>query len=368
MHAELRRQPPKSRRCCRRGSRTCSSTAARASPSAWPPTSRRTTSARSSTPRSTCIDNPEATPDDLMQFVKGPDFPTGGSILGRAGIIDAYRTGRGSVKMRAKADDRRGARRGAMQIVVTELPYQTSCSAIAGRIQELVDGGDLDGIADVNDGSAGGKTNLVITLKRDANANVVLNNLFKLTQLQTSFASTWSRSSTACRARSTSRQALQGYIDHQVDVITRRTAVPPRQGQASRAHPRGPHQGAQRDRRDHRPHPRQRRRRRGQGRPDGRAVRVQRDPGHRHPRHAAAPAHPAVSRIDLETELDDVRATIVELEAILADPSSCAASSRTRCRAIKEEFATPRGLPDRPRRRRDDRSRTSSTTRSSSSS
>ena len=79
------------------------------------------------------------------------------------------------------------AKRGQMQIVVTELPYQTSCSAIAGRIQELVDGGDLDGIADVNDGSAGGKTNLVITLKRDANANVVLNNLYKLTQLQTSF-------------------------------------------------------------------------------------------------------------------------------------------------------------------------------------
>ena len=132
------------------------------------------------------LDHPEATPDDLMQFVKGPDFPTGGSILGRAGIIDAYRTGRGSIKMRATAAIEEG-KRGQMQIVVTELPYQTSCSAIAGRIQELVDAGDLDGIADVNDGSAGGKTSLVVTLKRDANANVVLNNLYKLTQLQTSF-------------------------------------------------------------------------------------------------------------------------------------------------------------------------------------
>ncbi len=133
------------------------------------------------------IDHPDATPDDLMQFVKGPDFPTGASILGRAGIIDAYRTGRGSVKMRATATIEEN-KKGATEIVVTELPYQTSCSSIAARIQELVDGGDLEGIADVNDASSGGKTELVITLKRDANANVVLNKLFKLTQLQTSFA------------------------------------------------------------------------------------------------------------------------------------------------------------------------------------
>ena len=118
------------------------------------------------------LDNPEATPDDLMEFVKGPDFPTGASILGKAGIIDAYRTGRGSVKMRATVEIEE-AKNGRMEIVVTELPYQTSCSAIASRIQELVDGGDLDGIADVNDASSGGKTNLIITLKRDANANVV---------------------------------------------------------------------------------------------------------------------------------------------------------------------------------------------------
>src|SRR3954447_17851740 len=126
------------------------------------------------------IDHPEATSDELMQFVQGPGFPTGGSILGRAGIMDASRTGRGSIKMRAKAAIEEG-KRGQMQIVVTELPYQTSCASIAGRIQELVDAGDLEGIADVNDGSAGGKTSLVITLRRDANANVVLNNLYKLT-------------------------------------------------------------------------------------------------------------------------------------------------------------------------------------------
>ena len=102
------------------------------------------------------IDNPEASIADLMKFVKGPDFPTGGLILGRSGINDAYKTGRGSIKMRAKVAIEEG-QRNQMRIVVTELPYQASCSAIAARIQELVDGGDLDGIADVNDNSSGGE-------------------------------------------------------------------------------------------------------------------------------------------------------------------------------------------------------------------
>jgi len=168
------------------------------------------------------IDHPEATADDLMEFVKGPDFPTGGMILGRAGIIDAYRTGRGSIKMRATAAIEEG-RRGQMQIVVTELPYQASCSAIAGRIQELVDGGDLDGIADVNDGSAAAKTNLIITLKRDANANVVLNNLYKLTQLQSSFPVNMVALVHGVPRTLNLVQALQGYVEHQIDVITRRT-------------------------------------------------------------------------------------------------------------------------------------------------
>ncbi len=168
------------------------------------------------------IDNPEATPDDLMAYVKGPDFPTGGSILGRAGLMDAYRTGRGSVKIRATASIEE-TKRGGYQIVVTELPYQTSASAIAGRIVELVDGGDLDGIADVNDASSGGKTNLIITLKRDANANVVLNNLYKLTQLQTSFGVNMVALVDGVPRTLNLVTALQGYIAHQVEVITRRT-------------------------------------------------------------------------------------------------------------------------------------------------
>lgn len=168
------------------------------------------------------IANPEATTDDLMKHVKGPDFPTGGVILGRSGIYDAFRTGRGSIKVRAKASIEEG-RRGQMQILVTELPYQTSCSAVAGRIQELVDSGNLDGIADVNDNSSGGKTELIITLKRDANANVVLNNLYKLTQLQTSFPVNMVALVDGVPRTINLKQALEGYISHQIEVITRRS-------------------------------------------------------------------------------------------------------------------------------------------------
>jgi DNA gyrase subunit A len=168
------------------------------------------------------IDNPKATPDDLMKFVSGPDFPTGGYILGRSGIQDAYRTGRGSIKTRAKVSIEEG-RGGRMEIQVTELPYQTSCSSIASRIQELVDGGDLDGIADVNDASSGGTTNLIITLKRDANANVVLNNLFKLTSLQTSFPVNMVALVDGVPRTLNLADAINGYVNHQLEVVTRRT-------------------------------------------------------------------------------------------------------------------------------------------------
>jgi DNA gyrase subunit A len=168
------------------------------------------------------IDNPEATPDDLMNFVKGPDFPSGGNILGRAGIMDAYRTGRGSIKTRAKAVIEEN-RQGRMEIQVTQLPYQTSCSSIAARIVELVDGGQLDGIADVNDASAGGKTSLVILLKRDANANVVLNNLFKLTSLQSSFPVNMVALVDGVPRTINLADALNGYVRHQLEVVTRRT-------------------------------------------------------------------------------------------------------------------------------------------------
>ena len=100
------------------------------------------------------IDNPEASPDDLMQFVQGPDFPTGTLIMGRQGIIDAYRTGKGSIRLRAVCEIEEGSGRGGDQIVVTEMPYQTSISVCAARIAELVQTRSIEGISDVNDESA----------------------------------------------------------------------------------------------------------------------------------------------------------------------------------------------------------------------
>jgi DNA gyrase subunit A len=286
------------------------------------------------------IDHPDADPDQLMEFVKGPDFPTGGQILGRAGIIDAYRTGRGSIKMRAKAEIEEG-KSGRYEIVVTQLPYQTSCSSIAGRIEELVTAGDLEGIADVNDGSAGGRTHLVITLKRDANANVVLNNLFKMTQLQTSFPVNMVALVDGVPRTLNLAMALQGYIAHQVAVVTRRTNF-----RLDRAR-----------RREHIL--------------EGRIkaldvidqiialIRASDDAAAAKAALMVAPYEfsevqaidildmqlrqlTRLSRIDLETELADVRARITEFESILADEGKLRQVIKDELQAIKEEFAKPR--------------------------
>jgi DNA gyrase subunit A len=168
------------------------------------------------------IDHPQATPDDLMQFVKGPDFPTGGYILGRQGIMDAYRTGRGSIKMRAKAEIVE-TRRGGSAIVVTELPYQVSPRSVLTRIKELVDSRELEGIRDANDASAKGLTRVEIELKRDANANVVLNNLYKHTPLQTSFGVNMVALVDGVPRTLNLAQALSAYVGHQVEVIRRRS-------------------------------------------------------------------------------------------------------------------------------------------------
>ncbi|MGH9120798.1 MAG: DNA gyrase subunit A, partial [Acidimicrobiales bacterium] len=115
------------------------------------------------------IDHPEATPDDLMAYIKGPDFPTAGLILGRQGILDAYRSGRGSIRMRARAEIVEG--RTGDSILVTELPYQASPKAILERIADLVNSRELEGIRSLDDLSSGDDTRLIIGLKRDANAN-----------------------------------------------------------------------------------------------------------------------------------------------------------------------------------------------------
>ncbi|CAN5281784.1 intein-containing DNA gyrase subunit A [soil metagenome] len=167
------------------------------------------------------IDNPGATPDELMKFVLGPDFPTGAYILGRSGILDAYRTGRGSIRVRARAEiveNRKGT-----FVIVSELPYQSSPNGILARIAELVTSRELEGIADINDESSGITTRLVVKLKRDANANVVLNNLYKLTPLQTSFGMNMVALVDGVPRTLDLAQALTAYVGHQIDVVTRRS-------------------------------------------------------------------------------------------------------------------------------------------------
>ena len=179
------------------------------------------------------LHNPEATPDELMQFVKGPDFPTGALILGRQGILDAYRTGRGSIKMRAVAEIEEGNT--GDRIVVTEFPYQTSVEVIEQKISDLVRAGELDGIKEVLNASANQQPRMVIELKRDTNANVVLNNLFKQTPLQTSFGVNLLALVDSVPRTLNLAQALSHYIDHQIEVVTRRTEFRLRKAQ-ERAH------------------------------------------------------------------------------------------------------------------------------------
>ncbi len=168
------------------------------------------------------IDNPDSTPDELMEFVKGPDFPTRAQILGRVGIRDAYRTGRGSVRMRAVAEIVE-TRTGGHQIVVTEVPYQTSVDQIARKTAELVERGDVTGIREIRNESAKGKLRLVFELKRDANALVVLNNLYKHTPMQSTFSVNMVALVDGVPRTLNLRELLVAYVEHQRDVLRRRS-------------------------------------------------------------------------------------------------------------------------------------------------
>jgi DNA gyrase subunit A len=168
------------------------------------------------------IDNPDASPKDLMRFVQGPDFPTGAQILGRSGIEEAYTTGRGSVKLRAVTDIDEG-RRGEQRIVVSEVPYQTSVEVIGQKIAELVNERKIDGIRDVRNESSGVTTRLVIELKRDANAQIVLNQLYKHTPMQTTFAVHMLALVEGVPRLLSLDRAILVYVNHQIEVVTRRT-------------------------------------------------------------------------------------------------------------------------------------------------
>jgi DNA gyrase subunit A len=167
------------------------------------------------------IEHPESSQAQLMRIVKGPDFPTGGLIMGDDGIKDAYRTGRGTVRVRAR-HELEESRRGTA-IVLTEVPFQTSVDAIAGKLAELVEQGKVDGVRDIRNESGQGKTRLVIELRGDANPQIVLNNLFKHTPAQTTFPVNMVALVDGVPRTVTLQDALQAWVDHQVVVLTRRT-------------------------------------------------------------------------------------------------------------------------------------------------
>jgi DNA gyrase subunit A len=168
------------------------------------------------------IDNPDSTIDDLMVAIKGPDFPTGGLILGRRGIKAAFSTGRGSIKVRAAAKIEQ-MKNNRQQIIVTQLPYQVNKARLIENIAALVRDKKLEGISDLRDESSREGIRIVIELRRDANAQVVLNRLYHQTQLQTTFGVIMLALVDGEPRILTLKQALEFYLQHQRDVIVRRT-------------------------------------------------------------------------------------------------------------------------------------------------
>ncbi|MFY1625859.1 DNA gyrase subunit A [Micromonospora sp. WMMD723] len=186
-----------------------------------------------------CLENPEAdeatTLEALLEIVKGPDFPTHGLIVGQSAIQDAYRTGRGSIRMRAVVEVEED-KRGRPALVVSELPYQVNPDNLAERIAELIKEGKLGGIADIRDESSGRTgMRIVLVLKRDAVAKVVLNNLYKHTQLQETFGANMLALVDGVPRTLNLAQFIRYYVEHQIEVIRRRTAFRLRKAE-ERAH------------------------------------------------------------------------------------------------------------------------------------
>ncbi|GIU93259.1 MAG: DNA gyrase subunit A [Acidimicrobiia bacterium] len=169
------------------------------------------------------LENPDSDSEELMRFVKGPDFPTGGYLVGTAGIREALATGRGSVKIRAVADVQE-VKKGRTAIVVTELPYQVSIERVISKIKQLVDDKKLNGIADVrNESSSRVGIRLVIELTKSANPQVVLNQLYKNTPLQDSFGYNMVALVDGVPRTLNLAEMVGYYLDHQMEVIERRT-------------------------------------------------------------------------------------------------------------------------------------------------
>ena len=167
------------------------------------------------------IDNPEAEVADLMQYVKAPDFPTGATIYGYAGVKDAFETGRGRIIVRAKAEIENDGNRES--IIVNEIPYGVNKAELIKNIADLVEEKRLDGISNINDESDRSGMRIVIDIKRDANASVVLNKLYKMTALQSSFSVNNIALVNGRPQLLNLKQLLQAFIDHRHEVVIRRT-------------------------------------------------------------------------------------------------------------------------------------------------
>ena len=180
------------------------------------------------------IDDPDATIDQIMEHVPGPDFPTGALILGKEGIRDAYRTGRGSIKMRARTVIEQ-MNNGKQRIVATELPYQVNRSQLIEKIAELVQDKRIEGITDVRDESDKEGTRVVIELKKEVNGSVILNQLFTHTQLQVTFGAIMLALVNGVPKILTIKEMMEHYLRHQEEVIVRRSRFDLAKAQA-RAH------------------------------------------------------------------------------------------------------------------------------------
>lgn len=168
------------------------------------------------------MDNPDITVVELMDVIKGPDFPTGGIILGRAGIKQAYETGRGSIMIRSKVQVEEMAN-GKKQIIVTEIPYMVNKSVLVEKIASLVREKVIDGITDLRDESNMNGIRIVMELRRDVQSDVILNQLYRMTSMQTSFGVNMIVLVNNAPRQLGLKDVLQCYLDHQIDVTVRRT-------------------------------------------------------------------------------------------------------------------------------------------------
>lgn len=166
------------------------------------------------------IDNPELTVEDLIEYVPGPDFPTGGQIVGVSGIRQAYRTGRGKIRVRAKAEIE-VEKDGRERIVITEIPYQVNKEMMVANIRELAHEKRIEGIAETNDESDSQGMRVVVDLKKGFNANVILNQLYKHTQMQTTFGVIMIALVGTEPKVLNLKQIIEEYVKYQREIITR---------------------------------------------------------------------------------------------------------------------------------------------------